>query len=68
MNKRVSLLILILKPFARLYKILAPKGGHKGFAYFTGSFAGAVVAVSVLGSILARNNIKNSIYNVADAL
>lgn len=67
MNKRVSLLILILKPFARLYKILAPKGGHKGFAYFTGSFAGAVVAVSVLGSILARNNIKNSIYNVADA-
>ena len=67
MNKRVSLLILILKPFARLYKILAPKGGHKGFAYFTGSFAGAVVAVSLLGSILARNNIKNSIYNVADA-
>lgn len=67
MNKRVSLLILILKPFAKLYRLIVPKGGHKGFAFFTSSLLSMVIALSVVGSVLAKRNIKNSFYSVADA-
>ena len=67
MNKRVSLLILILKPFAKLYRLIVPKGGHKGFAFFTSSLLSMVIALSVVGSALAKRNIKNSFYSVADA-
>lgn len=67
MNKRVSLLILILKPFAKLYRLIVPKGGHRGFAFFTSSLLSMVIALSVVGSVLAKRNIKNSFYSVADA-
>ena len=67
MNKRVSLLILILKPFAKLYRLIVPKGGHKGFAFFTSSLLSMVIALSVVGSALAKRNIKNSFNSVADA-
>ncbi|MBE5835615.1 MAG: class B sortase [Butyrivibrio sp.] len=67
MNKRVSLLILILKPFAKLYRLIVPKGGHRGFAFFTSSLLSMIIALSIIGSVLAKRNIKNSFYSVADA-
>ncbi len=61
------MLILILKPFAKLYRLIVPKGGHRGFAFFTSSLLSMVIALSVVGSVLAKRNIKNSFYSVADA-
>jgi len=61
------LLILILKPFAKLYRLIVPKGGHRGFAFFTSSLLSMIIALSIIGSVLAKRNIKNSFYSVADA-
>ena len=61
------MLILILKPFAKLYRLIVPKGGHRGFAFFTSSLLSMIIALSIIGSVLAKRNIKNSFYSVADA-
>jgi len=67
MSKRVSVFITILKPFVILYRIIVPKGGHRGFAYFTGCLTSMFIALSVFGSFLAKRNVSNSFNAIADA-
>ena len=64
MNTRTSLLVVVLKPFVALYKLLSPRGGQRGFIYFILGLLTLIVAGSIVGNVVTKkNNVNNSSYD-----
>ena len=64
MNTRTSLLVVVLKPFVALYKVLSPRGGQRGFIYFILGLLTLIVAGSIVGNVVTKkNNVNKPVAN-----